>query len=100
MNEDTNSVIDLPKALDESMKQKPRVIMKDDDKYIEIMDATGDGMYEDYSYAAVDTPLKLLRLIFYLSERQIFSADLIHELIWKCGDKFGYDVESFEADPV
>ncbi len=49
--------------------------------------------------SAVDTPLKLLQLLYFLSVKNIFSADLMKELITTCGDKFGFAVEPFDADP-
>ena len=94
-----NTETDTKTVLDEIANRKPQVILNDEDQYIEIMEKDGTTLYEDYSYKAVDTPLKLLQLLYFLSGKTIFSVNLMKELITTCGDKFGFAVEPFDADP-
>lgn len=79
--------------------KKPQVILNDEKEQIEIMEKDGIALYKAYPYEAVNTPLTLLQFLYELSSYNIFSADLVKELIVKCGNKFGYAAGSFAVDP-
>lgn len=90
--------IDIVQELDSIKRRKPQVVMNDGERYLEIMNPDGSGLYEDFSYEAVETPHGLLKLIYFLSTKTIFSAALIIELVQKCSNKFGYEMAPFDAD--